>query len=56
MVVYVPQEISQYLLHSNNIWSTHFEAKKRQKKTLKDIFVYHFLFYICLFLAVELLK
>ena len=32
------------------------KQKKDKKKTLKDIFVYHFLFYICLFLAVELLK
>ena len=61
------QEKSQYLSYYNNIWSTHFQEQttttfevhtfknKKKRKSSRDIFIYHFLFYICLFVAVNLL-
>ena len=47
-VVYVQGEKSEHLLDYNNITF-------KNRKSLRDIFVYHFLFYICLFEAVSLL-
>ena len=45
--VYVQQDKSQYEVHTFK--------NKNKIKSLRDIFVYHFLFYICLFVAATLL-
>ena len=45
-VVYMEREKLQYFLYYNNIWSAHFQEQKiNKRKSLRDIFVYHFLFY-----------
>ena len=51
-VVYVQREKLHCLLYYKNISSKRFQE---QKSSLRDIFVYHFLVHICLFLAANLL-
>ena len=55
-VVYVQREKLQYLLYTATDEVHTFKNKsKRKSLLLKDIFVYHFLVYICLFVAANLL-
>ena len=53
---YAQGEKSQYLLYYNNIWVQTFKNKNK-RKLLRDIFVYHSLFYIfihgCKFVIIE---
>ena len=52
--VYVEREKSQYLLYYSNMFSAAL-LRIKIKKSLKDIFVCHFLFYVCLFVGANLL-
>ena len=54
-VVYVQQQKSQFFI-LQPIFEVHTCKNKNKIKSLRDTFVYHFLFYICLFVAANLLK
>ena len=46
-VVYVEREKLQYFLCYNNISTAHFQEQKiNKRKSIRDIFVYYFLFYL----------
>ena len=61
-LVYEQREKSRNLLYCNSIvikmermkYKLHTLKNKKKRKSLRDIFAYNFLFYICLFVAANL--
>ena len=48
-------ERNDSICYTTTTYEVHAFKNKNKRKSLRDIFVYHFLYYICLFVAANLL-
>ena len=55
LMQFMCNERNHSICYTTTTYEVHTFKNKNERKTLRDIFVYHFLFYICLFVAANLL-